>query len=61
MTEAALKAYLHIADWPTGDAVAEMIANQTQAAEAVAKVSSSLARAADEAAARLGRHGRLFY
>lgn len=61
MTEAALQAYLHIADWPTGDAVAEMIANQSQAAAAVAKVSSSLARAAEEAAARLGRHGRLVY
>ncbi len=61
MTEAALQAYLHIADWPTGDAVAEMIANQSQAADAVAKVSASLACAADEAAARLGRQGRLIY
>ena len=61
MTEAALKAYLHIADWPTCDAVAEMIANQAQAAEAVAKVAISVARAADEAATRLGRHGRLIY
>lgn len=61
MTEAALQAYLHIADWPTSDAVAEMIANQSQAAEAVAKVSADLARAADEAATRLGRQGRLIY
>ncbi|WP_313589319.1 N-acetylmuramic acid 6-phosphate etherase [Aquidulcibacter sp.] len=61
MTETALQAYLHIADWPTGDAVAEMIANQSQAADAVAKVSASLAHAADEAAARLGRKGRLVY
>ncbi|MEY3233454.1 MAG: hypothetical protein RL230_725 [Pseudomonadota bacterium] len=61
MTETALQAYLHIADWPTGDAVAEMIANQSQAANAVAKVSASLAHAADEAAARLGRKGRLVY
>jgi N-acetylmuramic acid 6-phosphate etherase len=61
MTEAALKAYLHIADWPTRDAVAEMIANQAHAAEAVAKVSAQLAHAAEEAAARLGRHGRLVY
>ncbi|MCA3694539.1 N-acetylmuramic acid 6-phosphate etherase [Aquidulcibacter sp.] len=61
MTEAALQAYLHIADWPTGDAVAEMIANQSQAAAAVAGVSAQLARAADEAAARLGRSGRLVY
>jgi N-acetylmuramic acid 6-phosphate etherase len=61
MTEAALEAYCHIGDWPTGDAVAEMIANQAGAAGAVAKVSASLARAADEAAARLGRHGRLIY
>jgi N-acetylmuramic acid 6-phosphate etherase len=61
MTEAALKAYLHIADWPTRDAVAEMIANQAHAAEAVAKVSAQLAHAAEEAAACLGRHGRLVY
>lgn len=61
MTEAALQAYLHIADWPTGAAVAEMIANQSQAAAAVAGVSAQLARAADEAAARLGRSGRLIY
>lgn len=61
MTEAALEAYLHIADWPTGDAVAAMISNQAQAAAAVANVASSLARAADEAATRLGRQGRLIY
>lgn len=61
MTEAALKAYLHIAEWPTGDAVAEMITNQSQAAAAVAAVSAQLAHAADEAAARLGRNGRLIY
>ncbi|GBF59287.1 N-acetylmuramic acid 6-phosphate etherase [Candidatus Phycosocius bacilliformis] len=61
MTEIALQAYLSIAEWPTEQAVSTMIANQQEAAQAVARVAGSLAHAADSAAQRLGRAGRLIY
>ena len=53
--------YLDIDDWPTEAAVAAMLDGQRQAIDALDGRVSAIAVAAEAAAARLGRGGRLVY
>lgn len=60
-TEARLGGYADADRWPTGAALAVMLASQAGAIAAVGAALPDLARAVEAAAARLGRRGRLVY
>lgn len=60
-TESADPRYHDIETWPAERAVAAMLDGQRAAVEAVAGAGPAIAAAADKAAARLGREGRIAY
>lgn len=60
-TERADKAYEAIETWPAKQAVAALVESQARAIAAVSRAGDQIAAAAEDAALRLGRSGRLAY